>query len=145
MKKNKKMWGLIAVFLVGIGLLYTFQSCSHKEIYIKSKLLKNCQNDRLTIGNLDIGHVWDSILIIKPYDDVDNYHIQLEESDKQAINTYADFDSTCTLVFLFKGKLVAYTTIPRTEVVDFVTTKKTQYARTETFEIIDKKAYDLNS
>lgn len=145
MKKNKKMWGLIAAFLVCMGLLYGFQSCSHKEIYIKSGLLKNCQNDRLNMENLDVGHTWDSLLIIKPYDDIENYHIEMKEVDKRAINTYADFDSTCTLVFVYKGKLVAYASVPRAEVVDFATTKKTQYGRTETFGVLEKKVYDLNN
>lgn len=143
MKKNKKVLVLFTISLICIGIFCIYQSYSHKEIEIKNELLKNCQNGKLSIKNIDINHTWDSILLIKPYDDVEKYHIQMTKADKRTINTYTTFDSTCTVLFLSQGKLVAYASVSRNEVIDFATTNKIKYARTEVFAVMGNKVYDL--
>lgn len=73
---------------------------------------------------------WDSLLIVKPYADIDSYPVKLPKIDREELKQDVMKDIHCSLIFFSNGKAVGYTKVSR-DLKDFSFTEKDIYGREE--------------
>lgn len=131
---------VVSIFSV---VLYYCNFCSHNEISIEKELSNGISNNVFSFRNIYKEKEWDSIYIIKPYDNVRRYNIIINEADKDEIDSYSNYDNVCTILFVNKGSLVAYSSVSR-GFIDFCDVKKIKFSKIDNFTIEGKKVRDLN-
>ncbi len=114
-------------YLFVVLLCYGCANSGYK-ISLTDSLESSVSNDTLYWYQIDIGHEWDSVYIVKPYAVVSEIDAELTETDRVAIEKLTQFDIVCTLLFIKDNRLVAYSSVPR-DVIDFCQVKETKFAR----------------
>lgn len=138
----KKAWLTTLLLVLSVGILFTYQSCSHKEIDVNAQLQELLEADTLHLSAIDVGHAWDTLWVLKPYDGVDQLPLQMKQADRKAVAHLALSDGQCTLLFAHRGELVGYAAVSR-RLLDFGPLCLGRYARLTPLLLRDGKAYDI--
>ncbi len=83
---------------------------------------------------------WDSVYILRPYQDPRQLGLQVSHSDLRGLESLSLADQYCTLIFAYKGRLVAYSPIRRA-VVDLSDMKGTKFPRSHVFQMKKKEPH----
>ena len=119
---------LFFAFILVLGWWITQHSS--KEVKIKANEFNSILLEKTTAEKLRKEKDWDSLYIIFPYEDSIYTHIRMSNADKKIIHSNTTLDNICTILFIKDSKLVAFGTIPYSNLVKKYIKKK-EYARKE--------------
>ena len=112
--KNKIIVALVSfVGIVCLAGFYVGGLWHQNEIEITEVLKKQSSGGYLCLKNIEAGQVWNRMLILGPYDNIEHYEVDVSRGDKSGINSYSKYDSYCIIVLLSNEKVISYAPIPR--------------------------------
>lgn len=88
----------------------------------------------LCLDDISIAKEWDSIVIVKPYSNIDELNVDMDFVSKREIKSKVNYDNSCTIVFVKNGELVAFSFVKR-DVVDLAKTTKAVYSKKDTIVV----------
>lgn len=127
----KNVFNIICLFFIGL-----FVSCNSlsKEVELSDEIPTIVKGKTLCLDDISIAKEWDSIVIVKPYSNIDELNVDMDFVSKREIKSKVNYDNSCTIVFVKNGELVAFSFVKR-DVVDLAKTTKVVYSKKDTIVV----------
>ena len=128
---------MVAVVCLLLVVTIIFRYCCNNKIDVERAVASAIHGDKLCLEHVYEDEEWDSVHILRPYQDPRQLGLQVSHSDLKGLKNLSLTDQYCTLIFAYKGRLVAYSPIRRA-VVDLSDMKGTKFPRSHVFQMKNK-------
>lgn len=124
--------------ITGIIIIFLFLSCSNEAKKIDIELIDLHAESEFSLDTFNSSD-WDSLYILKPYQQIDTNRYNISESVLNRLKNNAMIDTYCSLLFFKGNQLVNYSFIPRS-VADFSKIEgKTTFPSNQKFKLNDER------
>ena len=134
--RRKNVMTMVAAVCLLLMVTLTFSCCTNK-IDVEREVASAIHSDKPCLEHVYEDEKWDSVYILLPYQDPHQLGLRISHSDLKSLQNLSLADQYCTLIFAYKGRLVAYSPIRRA-VVDLSDMKGTKFPRSHVFQMKNK-------
>ena len=137
--RRKNVMTMVAAVCLLLMVTLSFSCCNNK-IDVEREVASAIHSDKPCLEHVYEDEKWDSVYILLPYQDPHQLGLRISHSDLKSLENLSLADQYCTLIFAYKGRLVAYSPIRRA-VVDLSDMKGTKFPRSHVFQMKNKEPH----
>lgn len=104
----RKIVVFLCICLLIIGSMAFYNIYMYKKLYCEVNTTSILNKGFIHLDKLNSEDVWDSIIVIKPYSQVDISAINMPSLVRWTIDFNRNIDTQCTLLFISNKELKAY-------------------------------------
>ena len=138
--RRKDVMTMVAAMFLLLMVTLTFSCCCNNKIDVEREVASAIHSDKPSLEHVYEDEEWDSVYILLPYQDPHQLGLRISDSDLKSLKNLSLADQYCTLIFAYKGRLVAYSPIRRA-VVDLSDMKGTKFPRSHVFQMKNKEPH----
>ncbi len=124
----RKIVVFLCICLLIIGSMAFYNIYMYKKLYCEVNTASILNKGFIHLDKLNSEDVWDSIIVIKPYSQMDISAINMPLLVRRGIDFNRSIDAQCTLLFISNKELKAYSYVPRVP-IDFSRIKGERFSR----------------